>query len=86
MGFNPANYDNNKPFTSAIAITPSDTTVLTEPLRGLYVGGLGGTVSVVMASGQTVTFSGVGTGTTLNICYTKVRSTGTTATNILGLY
>lgn len=76
-------------FTSATAVTKSDSTVLPRT-AGLYIGG-GGDVTVQMAGAvQTaavtqVLFKAVPTGTTLYIAVTKVMSTGTTATNILAL-
>lgn len=76
---------------SAIAITPSDTTVYDNsnmgPLAGLYIGSVAGgaTVAVVTQNGETVTFSGVPIGTILPITCSKVLSTGTLASAIVGL-
>jgi hypothetical protein len=75
---------------SAIAITPSDTTVYDNsnmgPLAGLYIGSVAGGagVTVVTANGETVTFSGVPVGTILPITCTKVTA-ATTASAIVGL-
>lgn len=69
---------------TALAVTPNNDTVLQDGIRALYVGGAGN-VSVVMAGGQTVTFSGVAAGTLLPIRVTRVRATDTTATLILAL-
>lgn len=68
----------------AAAVTPSDTTHLGNG-RGLYVGGTGD-VSVVTSKGTTVTFPAVPAGTILPIMVSKVRSTSTTATNIVVFY
>lgn len=67
----------------AAAVTPSDTTEIFA--NAIYVGGAGN-VSIVTEGGDTVTFNGVPAGTTLVIRATKVRSTSTTATNIVRLW
>ncbi len=51
----------------------------------LYVGGTGN-VSVITIGGDTITFNGVPAGTTLPIQVRRLRSTGTTATLINGLW
>ena len=66
----------------AEAVTPSDATVVS--FSSLYVGGAGD-VAVTMVSGDVVTFSAVPAGSFLPIQVTKVMSTNTTATLILGL-
>jgi hypothetical protein len=73
-----------KPYESAIVITPSDTTIL-EPTRALYIGGVGD-VTAIMKDGRSALFSAVPVGTILPIECTKVMSTGTGATLILGLW
>lgn len=67
----------------AAAVTPSDST--TTFANALYIGGAGN-VAVVTEGGDTVTFSGVPAGTTLVVRVTQVRSTNTTATNIVRLW
>lgn len=69
-------------FSSAVAVTPSDTA--DQFYDSLFVGGAGN-VSVVTAAGQTVTLTGVAAGTRLPLRVRKVRSTGTTATGVVGL-
>ena len=75
---------------SAVAITPSDTTVYGPVgnnggvLDALYVGGVGD-VAVTTEAGDVVTFKAPPLGTILPIRCTKVMSTNTTATLILGL-
>lgn len=71
------------PAHGAVAVTPSDSTVLVNT-RGLYVGTSGNLV-VEMADGQTVTFTSVPIGI-FPIQVTKVLSTGTTASNIVAVY
>lgn len=73
------------PFTNAAAVTPSDTLDLADVTQALYVGGAGNVV-VIMQGGQTVTFSGVPAGTTLDIRVSRVKATSTTATLILALW
>lgn len=70
-------------YSDASAVTTSDTTVLIG-VKGLWIGGTGN-VSVVTFNGNTVTFTAVPSGVLLPIAVTKVRATGTTATNILAL-
>lgn len=74
----------NAPATDGVAVTPSDSTVLTTT-RAVFVGGAGN-LSVVMSSGTTLVLTGVTAGTLLPIRVTKVKSTNTTATNIAALW
>lgn len=78
--------------TAAIAVTPSDSTVITitgasgnnlTPY-GLWVGGAGN-VSVTMQNGANAQFQGVAAGTLLPIRYTKVLA-ATTATLLVALF
>ena len=72
-------------YGSAIAVTPSDTTLLT--CKALYVGGAGN-VSVQTRDGATtVTFTAppVGTVLPINIENGHVLATGTTATLLIAL-
>ena len=73
------------PVSHAAAVTPADGTEFANVTTALWVGG-GGNLSVVMAGGETVTLSGVLPGTLVPLRVTRVRSTGTTATNILALW
>lgn len=66
----------------AAAVTPSDTAFV--DLVGVFVGGAGNLV-VTTGAGADCTFTGVGAGTILGLKIIKVKSTGTTATNIVGL-
>jgi len=70
----------------AIAITPSDATVLPDGIRGVWVGGAGN-IAVIMSGDTTaVTLAGVPAGTLLPIQISKVMATNTTATAITALY
>lgn len=72
------------PYDTAFAITKSDENDLAYVTRGIYVGG-NGNVAVVTPKGNTVTFTGATAGTILPIRAKQVLSTGTTATNLVGL-
>jgi hypothetical protein len=67
----------------AVAVTPSDSTILT-PTRGLYIGGTGDVVVQMYGSENTVTFSNVPVGV-LPVRVTKVMA-ATGATNIVALW
>lgn len=67
--------------TDAFTITPSDVTVIAAEV--LYIGTTGN-VAVVTVGGTTITFSNVPVGI-LPIRCTKVMSTNTTASNIIGM-
>lgn len=72
------------PAAHAFAVTPNDSSDLSETTRALYVGN-SGSIAAVMASGTTVTFASVSAGTTLPVRVSRVLATGTTASAILGL-
>lgn len=74
-----------EPYTGAIAVTKSDSTVLADT-RGLYVGGAGDVAVLMEDSAASVVFKAVPVGTVLPICVSKVLETGTSATLILALY
>jgi hypothetical protein len=73
------------PAIHAAAVTPSDSNDLASNTRGIYVG-TGGDVKVTMAGGQQVTFKNLTGGMIHPICAVRIWSTGTTATDILGVY
>ena len=72
------------PAAHAFAVTPNDSSDLSETTRALYVG-TAGSVAVVMASGASVSFGTIASGTVLPVRVTRVLATGTTASAILGL-
>ena len=74
-----------EPAKGGFVVSPNDTTVFTEMPRALYVGGAG-TLTVVMHDGTTLRFEGVTAGSFLPIRVRQVKSTGTSATAVLGLY
>ncbi len=67
------------------AITPHDSNPLTALCRGVYVGGAGDVALICEDNTSAVTFVGVLAGTILPVRAKKVLSTGTTATNLVGL-
>lgn len=70
------------PAGGAFTITPADAGAIYA--TSLYVG-TGGDIAVDMENGDTVTFSAVPSGAIMPIRVRRVYSTGTTASNIVGL-
>lgn len=73
------------PPTSGAAVTPADGADLASVTKALFVGGAGA-LAVVMADGSSVTLTGVTAGAYLPIRVARVKSTGTTATNIAAFF
>lgn len=69
----------------ALSVSPSDTADLSMVSRGLYVG-VSGDVAVVMEDGQSVLFVGMAAGIVHPLRIRKIKSTGTTATNLVVVY
>lgn len=74
---------NTNPAKGLVTVTASDSTILTAT-KSLYVG-VTGDVAVTMADGTTGTIKSAAVGYH-PLSVTQVKSTGTTATNILALY
>ena len=74
----------DSPASNAIEVTNSDTLNLTNTSRAIYIGG-DGDLTVEMAGGQVIAFTGLLAGTVLPIRVNKVKA-ATTATNIVALY
>lgn len=70
-------------FSHAEAITKSDSTVLN--LDALWVGGVGDVALILQDDAAAVTFTAVPAGTLLRMRITKVMSTNTSATLMVGL-
>lgn len=70
---------------NASAVTPSDTEVFTRPTKAVYIGGAGD-LKVDLAFSGTVTFKGLQAGTFYPIQARRIYATGTTATDIVGVY
>jgi hypothetical protein len=74
------------PANHAFAVTPNDGANLAVVTRGLYVG-TGGDLSVIpKGDSAPISFVGVASGTVLPLRVQRVRATGTTAADIVGLY
>jgi hypothetical protein len=68
------------------AITPNDSTDLpVAPCRGIYVG-VTGDVTVDIGNDTNVTYKNAPQGQVLAVQATRVRATGTTATDLVALY
>jgi hypothetical protein len=74
------------PLDGSFTITPSDSTMLARPTRAVYVGGAGNLAVRLAGDQSTPIFMAVPVGTVLNIRADKILATGTTATNLVGLY
>lgn len=70
------------PASMAAAVTPSDSADLPTAAKRLWVGGAGA-VALITVGGSTVTYTSVPAGTYLQVRAARVKSTGTTATNII---
>ena len=70
---------------SCVAITKSDSTTYDPPLRGVYVGSVGDVAVLPVGNAAAVTFVGVPTGSYVWAVCTKVMSTGTSASSMVGL-
>ena len=68
----------------ATSVTPSNTNNLPTPSI-IYVG-TGGNVKVTTAQGDEVTFLGLLAGMVIPVQVLRVWATGTTASNLLGIY
>jgi hypothetical protein len=73
-----------QPAVHAFKITPSDTVELDFVTRYIHVG-TGGTLTVVMLGGETVTLTAA-TGSMLHMRVKQVKATGTAAVLLVGLY
>ena len=73
------------PATSCFAIIPSDTAELPRATKALYVGTGGNVVLRCLNGDEDVTFVNVPNGGILDVRARAVRSTGTTAADIVGL-
>lgn len=71
----------------AISVTPNDTTpvVADKEMLRLWVGGAGN-VAVRTIVGDNITFLSVGAGVYIDVRFTHILATGTTATNMVALY
>lgn len=79
----------DSPMTDGFIITPSNSTVFTQPTRQLWVGGAGN-ICVVMANkintNTVLTITNVPQGSKLDLRVNQVLTGNTTATGIVGFY
>lgn len=66
-------------------VVPSNTALLAQVSRAIYVG-TAGDISAELASGTQVTFIAVPAGMILPLRLRKIRATGTSAQNIVALW
>ncbi len=76
----------NSSAVKAFVISPNDNNELNRLTRAIYVGATGNISMILKGDGAAVTFVGVPAGTILPLRVRVVKSTGTTATNLVGLY
>ena len=74
------------PATQLRAITPNDGADLGHPCRSIYVGTGGDIVVVAVDDSVSVTFTAVPQGTVLPVYAARVKSTGTTASNLIAMF
>ena len=79
---------NINPAKAYITITPSDSSDLSSRIRALFVGGGGNAVIInndPVFGTSTATFTGLIAGLIYPLQATRIKSTGTTATGLVGL-
>lgn len=76
---------NHLPFDQAVAVTPSDSTIL-RTTDSLYVGTTGNVAVEMANTTTTVVFVGAIAGEELRIRVRRVLDTNTTASDIVALY
>lgn len=74
------------PYTKAVAVTPNDSTELANVTRAIYIGGAGNVNCQFADDSSTVTLTGLLVGVVYRHRLRLIRSTSTTATNIVALY
>lgn len=72
------------PLEGGFSVTPDDNTDFPKKTRAIYVGTTGD-LAVVMANGNTITFTDIAAGVFHPLQVIRVLSTGTTATGIIGM-
>lgn len=73
------------PFNNAVAITASDSTVYSPPLKAIYVGGVGDLTLDFYGAGTNIVIKAPPVGTLLRVVVRKVKA-ATTATLLIGLW
>ena len=70
----------------SVAVTPSDVTVFTPPLRMLWVGVTGNLTVRLSGMSTTILLSNVPVGMLDDLSIAQVMATGTTATTMVGFW
>jgi len=85
--FEPSNFVKGitSPADSGTSITPDDNTDLLQSTRALWVGASGDIEVVLFNDTSSIILKNVPSGTMLPLIVKRVRATGTTATDIVGL-
>ncbi len=73
------------PISNGAAVTPNDSTDLTTSSRALWIG-TGGDINLTTVDGTTLLLKNVPSGTMLPVRAARVRSTSTTASDIVALW
>lgn len=81
----PANTETSGPAETLFTITPSDTVDVAFVTTGIYVGTAGDLAVIDRRTQSIVIFRSVPAGSILPIRVDRVRATGTTAGNLVGL-
>lgn len=74
-----------EPAVAGFVISPDDLSTLPFVPRAIYVGG-SGDIAAMLFTGDIIVFTNAVAGTVLPLRVVKVFRTGTTATNLIGLY
>lgn len=74
----------DSPGGESFAIVPSNTVALASRVRGIYVG-VAGDITLITPGGNTVLFVGVPQGVILPQTAAYVKTTGTTASSLVGI-
>ena len=77
--------DSMRPAAGGFAVSPSDDTDLSQPIRAITIGTEAGVVKYINWDGATITTGSLPVGT-YALFATRILNTGTTATGITGWY
>ena len=75
----------NSPGIKHYVVTPNDSTDFAVNFRSVWIGGAGNVV-IVTDDGVAVTYQGAAAGSTIPMRGKRINATGTTATNMVGMY
>lgn len=75
----------DSPASRAFAVTPDDNNDLAVTTRAIYTGAGGTIVAILAEDSAEVTFASLPAGTVLPVRARRIKSTGTTATGVVGL-